>query len=267
MTAPWQPYLEHQPVSSTGISLVEAFGKMVQAEWSLHSFELFEALGETEETGDGEIPVSVIVQICARSFQEAVLEGKLQTSARPLAGGEPIALKPLHWEIDNPIPRMASGCLNLNDWCDVLAAPTHRIFVNRKDFDAFLSSLMTQDEIYEAAGASAHPKKPTAETTSATTSPIANKLVREQQATRGATAASEGVPPASFRPAQQVEETILRRPEVLSRIGVSQSTLDNMVKAGTFPKQIQLSSRAVGWYASQIADWMENRAKSAKADS
>lgn len=266
MTAPWQPYIEHQPVSSAGISLVEAFGKMVQAEWSLHSFDLFEALGETEETPEGEIPVSVIVQICARTFQEAVLEGKLQTSARPLAGGEPVELKPLHWEIDNPVPRMASGCLNLDDWSNVLAPPTHRIFVNRKDFDAFLATLMTQDEIYEAVGAGARSKRPASELMPATTSSIVNKPVREQQATRVAATTSEGVPPASIRQAQQFEESILRRPEVLSRIGVSQSTLDNMVKAGTFPKQIQLSPRAVGWYASQIAEWMENRAKAAKAD-
>lgn len=263
MTAPWRPYTEHQPVSSCGISLVEAFGKMVQAEWSLYSFDLFEALGETEETPEGEIPVSAIVQICARTFQEAILEGKLQTSARPLAGGEPVTLKPLHWEIDNPVTRMASGCLNLDDWCNVLAAPTHRIFVNRKDFGVFLASLMTQDEIYDAVGGGSRSRESAAETTPASTSPNANKTVREQPDHRAAATASpaksEAVPPAFARPAQQFEETILRRPEVLSRIGVSKSTLDNMVKEGSFPRQVQLGPRSVGWYESQIAEWIAQR--------
>ncbi|WP_338642510.1 helix-turn-helix transcriptional regulator [Novosphingobium olei] len=37
-----------------------------------------------------------------------------------------------------------------------------------------------------------------------------------------------------------------------------------MIKAGTFPKQIPIGPRAVGWYASQIAEWMEIGAEAAK---
>ncbi|WP_420874048.1 helix-turn-helix transcriptional regulator [Novosphingobium olei] len=58
----------------------------------------------------------------------------------------------------------------------------------------------------------------------------------------------------------------MRRPEVLSRIGVSQSTLANMIKAGTFPKRIPIGPRAVGWYASQIAECMEKGLKRQKTD-
>ncbi|NML93981.1 hypothetical protein [Novosphingobium olei] len=101
----------------------------------------------------------MIVQICARTLQEAVLEGKLETSARPLTGGKPVLLRPLHWETDTPVPRMASRCLKLDDWCNVLATSTHRIFVNRNDVEEFLASFMTQDEIYDAVGASARARK------------------------------------------------------------------------------------------------------------
>lgn len=273
MTAPWQPYIEPQPISSAGISLVEAFGKMVQSEWSLHSFELFEALAEIEHTPEGEVPVSAIVQTCARTFQEAVLAGTLQTSARPLDGGEPTALKPLHWEIDNPVPRIASGCLNLEDWSNGLATPTHRIFVDRSDFDTFLASLMTQDEIYDAVGQArkSFTSAPPPQTSPATEKRALPERDRHRRQMAGETVRQagaknpQGLAPATEQAPVRAEETILRRPEVLSRIAVSASTLDNLIKAGTFPKQIQLGPRSVGWYESQIAEWIAQRRAASSA--
>ena len=46
--------------------------------------------------------------------------------------------------------------------------------------------------------------------------------------------------------------TVLRLPEVLARTGLSKSTLWKFVNDGTFPKQIKIGPRAVGWVESEI---------------
>jgi prophage regulatory protein len=53
--------------------------------------------------------------------------------------------------------------------------------------------------------------------------------------------------------------TILRRKQVESRVGLSRSTIYDAVKAGTFPKPIQLGPRSVGWLESDVAAWLEQR--------
>lgn len=54
-------------------------------------------------------------------------------------------------------------------------------------------------------------------------------------------------------------ETILRRPDVQKRTGLSRSTIYAMMQAGAFPKPIPLGLRAVGWAESEIAAWLEAR--------
>ncbi len=54
-------------------------------------------------------------------------------------------------------------------------------------------------------------------------------------------------------------DTILRRKEVEHRTGLSRSTIYAMMKSGEFPRPIQLSARAVGWMASDIDSWLQNR--------
>ena len=53
---------------------------------------------------------------------------------------------------------------------------------------------------------------------------------------------------------------ILRKSEVLKRIGLSAATLWRLQKRGQFPQSISLTgNRAVGWHEADIAEWMENR--------
>ena len=49
-----------------------------------------------------------------------------------------------------------------------------------------------------------------------------------------------------------MEDRILRLPEVLALTGLSRSTIYLRVEEGTFPKQINLGSRAVGWLDSDV---------------
>lgn len=52
-------------------------------------------------------------------------------------------------------------------------------------------------------------------------------------------------------------ETILRRPEVEKRCGLSRSTIYQLMTDGRFPRPVRLGKRAVGWRESDIAEWLD----------
>lgn len=52
---------------------------------------------------------------------------------------------------------------------------------------------------------------------------------------------------------------ILRRPEIITLTGLSNSTIYNMIADGTFPRPIKLSKHAVGWPEDVINRWIEAR--------
>ncbi|WP_170480628.1 helix-turn-helix transcriptional regulator [Ruegeria arenilitoris] len=56
-----------------------------------------------------------------------------------------------------------------------------------------------------------------------------------------------------------MQNKILRRNEVEKLTGLSRSTIYAMMKSGEFPRPIRLSARAVGWMASDIDAWLQNR--------
>ncbi|MBN8263142.1 MAG: AlpA family phage regulatory protein [Xanthomonadales bacterium] len=53
--------------------------------------------------------------------------------------------------------------------------------------------------------------------------------------------------------------SILRLAQVLVITGLSKSTIYAMVTAGTFPRQVRLGKRSVGWQAGQVFDWVALR--------
>lgn len=52
-------------------------------------------------------------------------------------------------------------------------------------------------------------------------------------------------------------DRILRRPEVLARIGLSTSSLYEMMAQGRFPRPMRIGRRAVGWKASVVDAWID----------
>lgn len=59
--------------------------------------------------------------------------------------------------------------------------------------------------------------------------------------------------------AEQIQSalSILRRRQVEKRIGLTRSPLYARIKAGTFPKPVQLGNgRAVGWIEAEIDAWL-----------
>ena len=57
---------------------------------------------------------------------------------------------------------------------------------------------------------------------------------------------------------------ILRLPTVKAITGLSRSTIYLRMSEGTFPEKISLGSRAVGWLASEIQQWLDERISSRK---
>lgn len=53
-------------------------------------------------------------------------------------------------------------------------------------------------------------------------------------------------------------DRILRLNVVLDRTGLSRSTLYRKVEEGTFPAQVRIATRCVGWRESAISDWLRN---------
>lgn len=49
---------------------------------------------------------------------------------------------------------------------------------------------------------------------------------------------------------------ILRLPSVKTRTGLSRSTIYLKISQGTFPRPVSLGARAVGWFETQVDDWL-----------
>lgn len=53
-------------------------------------------------------------------------------------------------------------------------------------------------------------------------------------------------------------DRILRIKTVLERTGLSRSTLYRKMQSGTFPRNVQISTRCAGWRESAVTEWMRN---------
>ena len=56
-----------------------------------------------------------------------------------------------------------------------------------------------------------------------------------------------------------MEQHILRLPTVKAITGLSRSTIYLRMSEGSFPRQVNLGSRAVGWISSEIDHWTEEK--------
>jgi prophage regulatory protein len=56
-----------------------------------------------------------------------------------------------------------------------------------------------------------------------------------------------------------MSQTILRRPAVEARTGLSRSSLYRMIQEKSFPSPIRIGARAVGWESSIVDQWIQDR--------
>jgi prophage regulatory protein len=54
-------------------------------------------------------------------------------------------------------------------------------------------------------------------------------------------------------------DRILRERDVRTMTGLSRSTRWRLERAGMFPRKRRLSPGAVGWFESEVADWLASR--------
>lgn len=55
------------------------------------------------------------------------------------------------------------------------------------------------------------------------------------------------------------KDRFLRLTDVKERTGLSRSTIYLEISKGTFPRNVSLGSRCVGWLESEIDAWMQTR--------
>lgn len=55
------------------------------------------------------------------------------------------------------------------------------------------------------------------------------------------------------------KKNIIRIDQVVQKISMSKPSIYRMIKAGTFPRQIKISARAIGWIESDIDKWIESK--------
>jgi prophage regulatory protein len=58
--------------------------------------------------------------------------------------------------------------------------------------------------------------------------------------------------------------TFMRLPAVMAATGMSRSTIYDWVKAGTFPKPLQIGARAVAWDEAEVVAWQQSLARGFK---
>lgn len=56
-------------------------------------------------------------------------------------------------------------------------------------------------------------------------------------------------------------ERFLRLEDVMAKVGLSRSSIYQMIREGKFPPQVQISQRCVAWQASSIDAWMQGRSR------
>jgi prophage regulatory protein len=61
--------------------------------------------------------------------------------------------------------------------------------------------------------------------------------------------------------------SILRLPEVKTRVGLSRSSIYLRVADGSFPRPISLGARAVGWVESDVEDWIYRKIAASRTNS
>lgn len=61
------------------------------------------------------------------------------------------------------------------------------------------------------------------------------------------------------------QDRLIRKPEVLSRTGLGNTTLYALVKQGRFPPPLPIAGRAVAWREIDINGWISDRITAARS--
>ncbi|MEQ5789188.1 AlpA family phage regulatory protein [Erythrobacter sp. NFXS35] len=251
LITPWSPYLEQALTTSAGrIALVKAFGDLVCVQQGFHEHELPEIFAAPEDEGENDACRHLVTMDAAFLTTQFVRE-RIATFARPLGGGEVVPIVASMWEIDDPLPRMATGAFNLHDWANHEAPLTHRIFVDSADFDEWLAGLISPARLSNRElEAALDPQLRAARA-------VAARRVKTALEPQGQS--FEGDAGVSFSQSLSVGDELLTRPEVEALVKLGRSAIYAKIKDDGFPDNIMLGGRAV-WRKSEVMAWVEEKA-------
>lgn len=175
--------------------------------------------------------------------------GKLDSFARPLGGGEVVPIPREHWELDDPLPRFATGAFNLERWWNSSKELTHRIFVDARQFDRWLASLkplgpLTNRQVEAIVDPQTRAARAVAN--QAVTHASGQKLLSEQQS---------NLP----RDPPGVGPVLLTVKEVSELVRRSSSSIYADIKKGTFPEGIKFNS-STRWMETEVLAWIAEHA-------
>lgn len=71
-------------------------------------------------------------------------------------------------------------------------------------------------------------------------------------------------PPEKGTDSPHAEKRIIRRLQVQDLTGLKKSHIYALAKAGSFPRQIKLGEKAVGWVEHEIAGWIDSRVNASR---
>lgn len=247
--SPWSPYEGRTSiVSRDRKTLTSAFADVVKCRAGFPPHELPEIFAAPEDEGENDAARD-LVRLDAEHLARMFAVGGLETFARPLNGGEVVAMAPELWELDDPLPRFATGGLNLERWADAEAPPTHRIFVDSKQFERWLAAL-----------------KPLGPLASRQVEEIVDPQLRAVRAIAARNVANQPLAETGEEHSDSVSAdppgvgpVLLSVGEVSKLIGRSRSTIYQDEKNGTFPERIKLGSSA-RWKKSEVLAWVEEHA-------
>ena len=247
---PWSPYQGRLSLISAGRkTLTAAFADLVQARAGFSSYELPELFAAPHDEGENDAARDM-VRLDAEHLARMFANGRLDTFARPLGGGEVVGIDASRWELDEPLHRFATGAFNLERWADQDAPPTHRIFIDDAQFDEWLAAL-----------------KPLGPLTDRQVEEIVNPQLR---ATRAVAARKVHLAPAAKFENREEPDATTREPpgvgpllisveEVSELIGRSKSSIYSDEKKGVFPARLKLGSSS-RWRRDEVLAWIEEQA-------
>ena len=57
-----------------------------------------------------------------------------------------------------------------------------------------------------------------------------------------------------------MNQRVIRKPELFNKVPLSDATIWRREKAGDFPKRIKLGGNSVGWFESEVEEWLAKKA-------
>ena len=63
---------------------------------------------------------------------------------------------------------------------------------------------------------------------------------------------------------REIRERVIRKPELIAKIGLSDPSIYRREMKGEFPKRIPLGGHSVGWLESEVNEWLRKRAAERK---